>query len=59
MKRDSESVSASDDVPVVGRTDEGDLDPVGLKKAFRFAVYASVVLVRASTVSDPLQLKDP
>jgi len=40
---DSES-----DIPDVGRTDDSDLDPVGLNKAFNFAVWSSVALVRLS-----------
>ncbi|KZV83522.1 Na+/solute symporter [Exidia glandulosa HHB12029] len=55
-KRDTESASASDDVPDVGKTDENELDPVGLKKAFRFAVWSSVVLLVVLILLIPLPL---
>ena len=34
------------EVPVFGITDEKDLDREGLKKAFKFAAWSSVALVR-------------
>jgi hypothetical protein len=44
----SDSPSEADhpqDVTPVGVTGEGDLDPVALDKAFRFAAWSSVTLV--------------
>jgi hypothetical protein len=39
-----------------GITSDKDWDPVALKKAFRFAAWASVVLVRAFILQDPYSL---
>lgn len=41
--------SASDE-PVVPLVDVSDLDPVALKKAFKFAAWSSVALVRSTVL---------
>lgn len=45
--------SASDE-PIVPLVDVSDLDPVALKKAFKFAAWSSVALVRFSVLPPAL-----
>ncbi|KAH7105729.1 Na+/solute symporter [Auriculariales sp. MPI-PUGE-AT-0066] len=54
-KKLEESESESE-VPEVGRTEEEDLDPVGLQKAFKFAVWSSVILLLVLIILIPLPL---
>lgn len=49
---DARSVS---DEPIVPLVDTSDLDPVALKKAFRFAAWSSVALVRTLFPFSPLR----
>jgi urea-proton symporter len=59
-KEPKETVAPAHDHVTVraGVTDEKDLDPVALNKAFKFAAWASLALVRSNLLTQNLMLID-